>query len=156
MSVSMSLMSSQSVACLTCTHNSPNTQDSPYHCELLSSKQQVMPLLASTRKGRQQAKELKMLLRVGDAFGCAVKVSTIRGELLHASDRLDVRTLISQSNSSASCALRCVAPATSRTRITANNTSRDLAFHYRLLPYIWHLDQEPSFISEQTARENAT
>ena len=111
-----------------------------------------MPLLARTKKGRQQAKELKMLLCVDDALGCAVKVGTTRGELLH----VNVSDRLGQSNSCASCALRCVAPATSRTRVTADSTPRDLAFHYRLLPYIRHLDQEPSFMSEQTARENAT
>ena len=66
-----------------------------------------MPLLANTRKGRQQAKRLNTAcVCVDDALGCVVTMGTIRGELLNgnASDKLDVRTLISQSNSSASCA----------------------------------------------------
>ena len=39
-----------------------------------------MPLLANTRKGRQQAKKLKMQVCAVDALGCVIKVGIIRGE----------------------------------------------------------------------------
>ena len=57
------------------TNNSQNTQDSPYNCILLSSKQQVWPLLANTGKEDSKPKRLKeMLARVDDAHGSVVKV----------------------------------------------------------------------------------